>query len=104
MILAAEGGHTHTVEALARAGADLNIGDKVSCSSCSTAVECIAACHYQHCSGGLCPLFTAHTCTVLPPQHGDTALMEAARRGHSETVRVLVEVGADLNVQNKVRM
>ena len=46
MIWAAVGGHTHTVEALARAGADLNIGDKVSCSSCSTAVECIAACHY----------------------------------------------------------
>ena len=59
---AAIGGHTHTVEALARAGADLNIGDEVSCSSCSTAVECIAACHYQHCSGGLCPLFTVHTC------------------------------------------
>ena len=104
MILATEGGHTHTVEALARAGADLNIGDEVSCSSCSTAVECIAACHYQHCSGGLCPLFTVHTCTVLPPQFGRTALMEAARRGHSGTVRVLVQLGADLNVQDKVCM
>ena len=104
MMRAAWGGHTHTVEALARAGADLNIGDEVSCSSCSTAVECIAACHYQHCSGGLCPLFTVHTCTVLPPQYGDTALMEAALRGHSETVRVLVQLGADLNVQDKVCM
>ena len=99
---AAAGGHTHTVEALARAGADLNIGNVVSCSSCSTAVVCIAACHYQHCSGGLCPLFTVHTCTVL--QDGRTALMEAAQGGHSETVRVLVQLGADLNVQTKVCM
>ena len=99
------GGHTHTVEALARAGADLNIGDEASCSSCSTAVECIAACHYQHCSGGLCPLFTVHTCTVLyKKQDGHTALMEAGLRGHSETVRVLVQHGADLNVQDKVCM
>ena len=101
---AAKGSHTQTVEALARASADLNIGDGVSCSSCSTAVECIAACHYQHCSGGLCPLFTVHTCTVLPPQDGHTALMWAALRGHSETVRVLVQHGADLNVQDKVCM
>ena len=102
---AAMGGHTHTVEALARAGAHLNIGDyEVSCSSCSTAVECIAACHYQHCSGGLCPLFTVHTRTVLPPQGGRTALMWAALRGRSETVRVLVQLGADLNVQNVVCM
>ena len=101
---AAMGGHTHTVEAVARAGAHLNIGDRVSCSSCSTAVECIAACHYQHCSGGLCPLFTVHTCTVLPPQDGSTALMLAALEGHSEPVHVLVQLGADLNVQNKVCM
>ena len=103
-MVATKRGHTHTVEALARAGADLNIGGEVSCSSCSTAVECIAACHYQHCSGGLCPLFTVHTCTVLPPQAGATALMEAALRGHSETVRVLVQHGADLNVQIEVCM
>ena len=95
------GGGGHTVEALARAWADLNIGDEVSCSSCSTAVECIAACHYQHCSGGLCPLFTVHTCTVLPPQNGYTALMVS---GYSETVHVLVQLGADLNIQNKVCM
>ena len=103
-MLAAMGGHTHTVEALARAGTHLNIGDGVSCSSCSTAVECIAACHYQHCSGGLCPLFTVHTCTVLPPQDGRTALMWATLWGRSETVLVLVQLGADLNVQNKVCM
>ena len=42
--------------------------------------------------------------TVLPPQHGRTALMEAALNGHSGTVRVLVQLGADLNVQDKVCM
>ena len=105
MTLAAMRGHTHTVETLAMGGGDLNIGDDVvSCSSCSTAVECIAACHYQHCSGGLCPLFTVHTCTVLPPQFGRTALMWATLRDHSGTVRVLVQLGADLNVQDKVCM
>jgi len=102
---AAEGGHTRTVEALSRAGADLNIGDKVSCSSCCTAVVCIAACHYQHCSGGLCPLSTVHTCTILPPQYGSiTAVMRATLWGHSETVRVLIQLGADLNVQNEVHV
>ena len=57
---AAEGGHTHTVEGLARAGADLNVRDEVSCSICSTTVVYVAACHYQHCSGGLHPLFIVH--------------------------------------------
>ena len=97
-------GHTHTVKALARARADLNIQDEVSCSSCSTTVVCIAACHYQHCSESLCPLFTVHTCIILPPQDGHTALMRAALEGRSETVSVLVQLGADLNVQDKVCM
>ena len=101
---AARGGHTHTVEALARAGVDLNIRSRVSCSSCSTTVVCIAACHYQHCCESLCPLFTVHTYIILPPQHGHTALMLAALEGRSETVSVLVQLGVDLNVQDKVCM
>ena len=48
------------------------------------------------------PLFTVHTCIILPPQDGLTALMLATLKGHSETVSVLVQHGADLNVQNKV--
>ena len=50
-----------------------------------------------------CPLFTAHTCIILPPQDGLTALMLATLEGHSETVNVLVQCGADPNVQNKVQ-
>ena len=45
-----------------------------------------------------------HGYTVLPPQDGCTALMDATLEDHSETVRVLVQLGADLNVQNKVCM
>ena len=49
-------------------------------------------------------LSSIHTCTILPPQDGSTALMLAALMGRSETVHVLVQLGADLNVQNKVCM
>ena len=42
---------------------------------------------------------------VYYTQHGGrTALMLAALEGNSETVRVLVQLGADLNVQDKVCM
>ena len=35
-------------------------------------------------------------------QDGDSSLMEAASRGHTEVVVELVKAGADLNLQNKV--
>ena len=35
-------------------------------------------------------------------QKGDTALMEAVRRGMTGVVKELVKGGADLNLQNKV--
>ena len=101
---AAAGGHTHAVEALASTGANLNIQDKVSCSSHPTAVVCIATWHYQRCSGGFLSSITVHTCTLLPPQDGDTALMWATLWGRSETLHVLVQHSADLNVQNMVCM
>ena len=37
------------------------------------------------------------------PQDGETALIRAARKGHTETVSVLVEAEADVNLQEKVR-
>ena len=37
------------------------------------------------------------------PQYGRTALIRAAQDGHTETVSVLVEAGADVNLQEKVR-
>jgi ankyrin repeat protein len=35
-------------------------------------------------------------------QDGDTALMSAASNGHTETVKVLHQLGADVNAQNDV--
>src|ERR1700741_5391407 len=37
-------------------------------------------------------------------EHGQTALMNAARAGRSELVQVLVEAGADLNTTAKYRL
>ena len=37
------------------------------------------------------------------PQDGQTALIRAAQNGHTETVSVLLEAGADVNLQEKVR-
>ncbi len=36
-------------------------------------------------------------------QHGDTALMHAARLGHTTTVTELVQCGTDLNASDAVR-
>ena len=33
--------------------------------------------------------------------YGDTALIEAARQGKDSTVSILIQHGADLNIQNK---
>ena len=45
-----------------------------------------------------------HTYVYYTQYAGHTALMEATLRGHSETVHVLVQHSADLNVQDKVCM
>ena len=38
----------------------------------------------------------------LPFQSGWTALMKASESGHMECVKVLLDRGADVNMQNKV--
>ena len=38
----------------------------------------------------------------LPFQYGWTALMKASESGHMECVKVLLDRGADVNMQNKV--
>ena len=44
---------------------------------------------------------THHTTSVIT-QYGQTALMEAARRGHTEVVVELVKAKANLDLQNNV--
>ena len=39
-------------------------------------------------------------CNII--QDGDTALHDAARNGHTETVDCLISAGADKNIANKV--
>ncbi len=38
------------------------------------------------------------------PQNGFTALMWAAKKNHMECARMLLDVGADIDAQNKVRL
>jgi ankyrin repeat protein len=35
---------------------------------------------------------------------GDTALIEASKKGHFEVLKLLIENGGDLNIQNKVKI
>ena len=35
-------------------------------------------------------------------QYGNTALMLAAIKGHTDIVKLLVELGADIDIRNKV--
>jgi len=39
---------------------------------------------------------------VLDPQFGKSALIMAAEFGHLETLKVLIDAGADINAQSKV--
>ena len=50
----------------------------------------------------VCAVLTMHVYTVCMTQGGMTALMEAACRGHMETVRILLAAGADIDLQDKV--
>ena len=48
-------------------------------------------------AGGVCPLSSP------PSQYGESAIMLAAKYGHVESVRTLVELKADVNCQDQVR-
>ena len=37
-----------------------------------------------------------------PPQWGETAVYSASAKGHSDVVKLLVQAGADLELQHKV--
>ena len=79
-MLAAEGGHTETVKALIEAGANVNLRNIMVISGVSSA----------------CSL-------LIPYSHKNKviALMLAAQGGHTETVKALIEAGADVDLQNK---
>ena len=41
---------------------------------------------------------------IISLQWGDTALIKAAEKGHASTVKILVEHGAAVDIQNKVAL
>lgn len=94
------------MEVLIQKRANLNIQDRVC--SFATVVN-ITACMLFYISPTMRFIvfysLYIHVCMLyyIPPQDGLTALMCATLENHSETVSVLVEYGADLNVQNKVQ-
>lgn len=95
LMRATEKGCSRTVEVLVQGGADLNIQDEVS----------EAASPLQWCTLQSPLQYVLHY--MLNPHHhaqydGLTGLMLATLEGWSETVSVLLQCGADPNVQNKV--
>ena len=82
-MLAARGEHAKIVQALIEAGANVNLRSQVAQFLKLTM-------HYKQ---GL-------VCVVL--QDGETALMLAARGGWCETVKALIEAGADITLRNEV--
>ena len=59
-----------------------------------------------HASGAVWKAVTGRRCAVRCErafsQYGDTALVAAARRGHKETVELLVHCGADVQAKGRV--
>ena len=77
-------GYTEIVKVLAEAKADPNINDKVKL-------------HYTH----YCIVqIRSRSCISL--QDGNTALILAARWGHTDVVKILVEHGSNIDIKNKV--
>ncbi len=52
----------------------------------------------------LCTVITCECWQGLEGKEGKTALLWASERGHAETVRVLVELGASLEAVDKVHI
>jgi hypothetical protein len=86
------------VEILVKAGADVNVADKVRSDFQCLCVRCIAIC-------GFWASYDTHTllyCLLLYLQDGWTPLRWAIQKGSDNIVEMLVEAGADVNVVDKV--
>jgi len=71
----------------------------VNCAAGSTPPQCHAFTYLVH---NYLHLFCV-TLYFSIPQDGLTALIYAVREGHTETVNLLMEAGADVNLQEEVR-
>ena len=79
-------GYTETVKVLAEAKTDPNITDKVK-HHYTNYCYCIVQIRSRSC---------------ISLQDGDTALIMAANKGHTDIVKILVEHGADIHIMNNV--
>ena len=73
---------------------------------CISLCACDSVCHMycgQYSDINTCACIIICTCTChCVSQWGETALMMAAQWGYSDTVTVLLEAGANANIQNHV--
>ena len=124
MNFSASAGHTDIVRLLLEHGADVNLVDGVSAACAGPAHGwwlqrlTLFELNAQSLDCSFCPYFncylpvmsdahvrayahTRHTPRVVR-QDGGTALMWAAQNGHTDTVRLLLEHGADVNLVDGV--
>ena len=72
-------------------------------SNCFASLEaflCLAHAPRAHCAGMLCALADGGRWSWTHPKLAETALHAAARQGHSEAVRTLLEAGAYVHAED----
>ena len=89
LMWASYGGHTEVVKVLVEAKADLNIATQVNLIINYLLTLTIDV-YYDYCF------------IFISLQYGHTALIDAAKKGHTSTVKILVDHGAATDIRNKV--
>ena len=91
LMMSARDGRTEVVSLLLEAGANTDLQNKVKL--------CTRRCGF----GTLCTKsLLSHSYISVITQNGYSALMMAAREGRTEVVSLLLEAGANTDLQNKV--
>ncbi len=132
LFLASDAGHTECVRLLIDAGADKEAKDQVLIGYCfARARISIVFCFIQFptslslsfksCLGFVATLLSTHNFSLVlfllsflfqwcryvfgqsDSQDGNTALIRAARKGHTDCARMLIDAGADKEAKDEVR-